>query len=127
MAPEPLRTPALRLLSATLFLIALTTPAHALRFIAYNILNYPGSTGATRDPSYRVILAPLAPDVLCTEEMTSQAGCNEFLGSLNTMNPGEWAAPPFIDGNDTDSELFSKPARSEERRVGKESRSRWVR
>ena len=54
MAPEPLRTPALRLLSATLFLIALTTPAHALRFIAYNILNYPGSTGATRDPSYRV-------------------------------------------------------------------------
>ncbi len=111
MAPEPLRTPALRLLSATLCLVALATPAHALRFIAYNILNYPGSTGATRDPSYRVILAPLSPDVLATEEMTSQAGVNEFLGSLNTMEPGLWAAATFVDGNDTDSGLFYKPAK----------------
>src|ERR1051326_9332213 len=97
MAPEPLRTPALRLLSAMLCLVALASPAHALRFMAYNILNYPGTTGATRDPSYRVILAPLSPDVLATEEMTSQAGVNEFLGSLNTMEPGQWAAATFVD------------------------------
>src|ERR1043166_6152360 len=111
MAPEPLRTPALRLLSAMLFLVALASPAHALRFMAYNILNYPGTTGATRDPSYRVILAPLSPDVLATEEMTSQAGVNEFLGSLNTMEPGQWAAATFVDGNDTDSGLFYKPGK----------------
>ncbi|HEY6195827.1 MAG TPA: choice-of-anchor D domain-containing protein [Candidatus Eisenbacteria bacterium] len=111
MAPEPLRTPALRLLSAMLCLVALASPAHALRFMAYNILNYPGTTGATRDPSYRVILAPLSPDVLATEEMTSQAGVNEFLGSLNTMEPGQWAAATFVDGNDTDSGLFYKPGK----------------
>jgi hypothetical protein len=111
MAPEPFRTPALRLLSATLFLIALAAPAHALRFVAFNILNYPGTSGPTRDPFYRTILAPLGVDVLSTEEMTSQAGCTEFLGSLNTMEPGQWDAPPFIDGNDTDSELFYKTAR----------------
>src|SRR6266705_4977325 len=110
MAPEPIRTPALRLLSATLFLLTLAAPAHALRVVVWNILNYPGATGAARDPSYRTVLAPLAPDVLSSEEMTSQAGCNEFLGSLNTMNPGQWDAPPFIDGNDTDSELFYKTA-----------------
>src|SRR5580765_4118751 len=111
MAPEPIRTPALRLLSATLFLFALATPAHALRFVAFNILNYPGASGSTRDPFYRTILSPLGVDVLSTEEMTSQAGCTEFLGSLNTMEPGQWDAPPFIDGNDTDSELFYKPAK----------------
>src|ERR1041385_3208123 len=111
MAPEPLRTPALRLLSAMLCLVPPAPPAHALRFMAYNILNYPGTTGATRDPSYRVILAPLSPDVLATEEMTSQAGVNEFLGSLNTMEPGQWAAATFVDGNDTDSGLFYKPGK----------------
>ena len=64
MAPEPFRTPALRLLSATLsstlLLFALATPAHALRYVAFNILNYPGTTGPARDPFYRTILAPLA-------------------------------------------------------------------
>src|ERR1044071_5487527 len=58
MAPEPLRTPALRLLSAMLCLVALASPAHALRFMAYNILNYPGTTGATRDPSYPALPLP---------------------------------------------------------------------
>jgi hypothetical protein len=111
MAPERFRTPALRLLSASLFLVALAAPAHALRYMAFNILNYPGTSGPTRDPFYRTILAPLAVDVLTTEEMTSQAGCTEFLGSLNTMEPGQWAAPAFMDGNDTDSELFYKPSK----------------
>src|SRR5512144_2705790 len=111
MAPEPYRTPAIRRLSTALILLALAAPAHALRIIDYNILNYPGTSGPTRDPSYRVILAPLSPDVLATEEMTSQAGVTEFLGSLNTMEPGQWAAAAFVDGNDTDSGLFYKPGK----------------
>jgi len=111
MAPEPIRTLASRLLSV-LFVAALTAaPAHALRLVNYNILNYPGSTGAVRDPFFRTVLAPLAPDVFVAEEMTSAAGCTEFLGSLNTMEPGEWANVPFLDGNDTDAELFYKPAK----------------
>ncbi len=86
-------------------------PAHALRIVDYNILNYPGTTGPTRDPRYRTILQPLNADVLITEEMTSSAGVNEFLGSLNTMEPGQWAAAPFVDGNDTDCGLFYKPSK----------------
>ena len=110
MAPEPHRPAARRLfaLSAALALFALAAPAHALRLIDYNILNYPGTSGPTRDPSFRTILSPLAGDVLITEEMTSQAGVTEFLGSLNTMEPGQWSAAPFSDGNDTDSGLFYK-------------------
>ena len=111
MAPEPYRTPALRLLSATLFLLALAAPAHALRVVAWNILNYPGTTGAARDPFYRTVLSPLAADVVCTEEMITPAGCTQYLNSLNTMNPGEWATVAFIDGNDTDSEIYYKTAK----------------
>jgi len=115
MAPEPFRTPASRWLSAVsagfAALLALAAPAHALRLIDWNILNYPGTTGPTRDPSYRTVLSLVSPDVLVTEETTSQAGVTEFLGSLNTMEPGQWAAATFVDGNDTDSGLFYKPGK----------------
>src|SRR5438094_9792004 len=105
MAPEPFRTPAFRWPSPSivlLLLMALAAPAHALRLVNYNVLNYPGATGATRDPLFRTVLAPLSPDVFVAEEMTSAAGCTEFLNSLNTVEPGQWANAPFIDGNDTD-------------------------
>src|SRR5262245_35812876 len=108
LAPAPRRVSPLFTAFA---LIALAAPAHALRVIDWNILNYPGSTGPSRDPSYRTVLAPLSPDVLVTEETTSQAGVTEFLGSLNTMEPGQWAAAAFVDGNDTDSGLFYKPGK----------------
>jgi len=114
MAPEPFRTPAARWLSAVsavLALLAVAAPAHALRVVDYNVLNYPGSSGPTRDPSFRTILSPLSPDVFVAEEMTSAAGCTEFLNSLNTMEPGQWANVAFIDGNDTDTELFYKPSK----------------
>jgi hypothetical protein len=115
MAPEPSRTPASRWLSAVsagfAALLALAAPAHAVRLIDWNILNYPGTTGPTRDPSYRTVLGLVSPDVLVTEETTSQAGVTEFLGSLNTMEPGQWAAATFVDGNDTDSGLFYKPGK----------------
>src|SRR5215510_4994684 len=108
LAPAPRRVSPLFTAFA---LIALAAPAHALRVIDWNILNYPGTTGPSRDPSYRTVLAPLGADVLVTEEMTSQAGVTEFLNSLNTMEPDQWAAAPFVDGNDTDAGLFYKPAR----------------
>jgi hypothetical protein len=112
MAPEPWSGRALRVLAVVAAVLLLASPpAHALRIVDYNILNYPGTTGPTRDPFYRTILAPISPDVLVTEETTSQAGVTEFLNSLNTMEPGQWAALPFIDGNDTDCALFYKPAK----------------
>src|SRR5689334_6900642 len=101
MAPEPdpptagAPTPAPRWLSAAVLLLALAAPAHALRLIDWNVLNYPGTTGATRDPNYRVVLSLVSPDILITEEQTSSAGISEFLGSLNTMEPGQWASAAF--------------------------------
>ncbi len=111
MAPEPFRTPALRLLSVLSLLLALASPAHALRIVNYNILNYPGSTAAARDPLFRTILGPLAPDVVVVQEMQSASGCTQFLANLNALEPGQWAVATFMNGNDTDSGLFYKPAR----------------
>ena len=124
MAPEPdscppsadtsAPTPASRwrsALSAALALVALAAPAHALRLIDWNVLNYPGTSGPTRDPSYRVVLSLVSPDILITEEQTSATGIGEYLGSLNTMEPGQWASATFVDGNDTDTGLFYKPGK----------------
>ena len=114
MAPEPYRTPASRWLLALLPLLALAAPARAFRVVNYNITNYPGAAArlASRQPSFRTILAPLGADVVVTQEMQSQAGVDSFLTNvLNVNEPGQWAASPFVNGNDTDNELFYKPSR----------------
>jgi|GEM_PF-672707 len=92
--------------------LLLASPARALRVVDYNILNYPGNTGALRAPYYQTILAPLGADVIVTEEMSNPAGPAEFLNEvLNVIEPGQWATVQLIDGNDTDASLFYKPAK----------------
>lgn len=111
MAPEPFRAAASRVSCALALLACLALPAHALRFVNWNILNYPGTTGATRDPFYRTVLQPLSPDFLAAEEMVSTAGVTEFLNNLNTMEPGQWSTIPSFDGGDTFSQLYYKPSK----------------
>src|SRR6185503_13652321 len=115
MAPEPHRTPASRWLpavSAVFALLVLAAPAEAFRIVNYNITNYPGSRLAARQPSFRTVLAPLGADIVVTQEMQSQAGVDSFLTNvLNVNEPGQWAASAFVNGNDTDNELFYKPSR----------------
>jgi len=114
MAPEPIRSMTARLASAIVMAATLTAPAHALRIVNYNVTNYPGAAArlASRQPSYRTILAPLEADVFVAQEIQSQVGVDSLLaGVLNVIEPGEWAAAPFVDGNDTNNALFYKPAR----------------
>ena len=79
MAPEKARATAGRLAAAFAFATFAAAPAHALRLIDYNVLNYPGTTAATRNPLFRTILSPLAGDILVTEEQTSQSGVDQYL------------------------------------------------
>ena len=112
MAPEPWSGRALRALTLVVLSALFAAPsANALRLLDYNVLNYPGTTGPARDPYFRTIIQPISPDIFVAEEVTSQAGVTEFLNSLNVMEPGQWAALPFIDGNDTDCALFYKPSK----------------
>jgi hypothetical protein len=63
MAPETGRRGPSALSLAVLLALTLPAPAHALRVVNWNLLNYPGTTAATRNPHFRTVLQPLAPDV----------------------------------------------------------------
>lgn len=95
-------------LATVALLLTMTPPdASALRVVTYNILNFPGSTGADREDDFRTVVAGLDADVIVVQEMLSQTGVNQFLNNvLNYGSPGTWAAAPFVDGYDTDNALF---------------------
>ncbi len=113
MAPEPMRVPAMRAFALLALLVVSAGSAHAFRIVNHNILNYPGNTSAARNPLYRTIYAPLNADIVVTEEMATNTTFPDSTGSilfrdqvLNALEPGAWAMAPWIDGNDTDSELY---------------------
>jgi hypothetical protein len=117
MAPEPRRTTLVRGLIVCAALVA-AAPVHAMRIVNYNILNYPSSSstgpikGSVRNPHFQTVLGPLDHDLMVVQEMQSAAGVTLFRDSvLNVIEPGEWVASTFVDGNDTDNALFYKPAR----------------
>ena len=81
--------------------------AGELNLTCWNILNFPGSTGNSREPHFRTVLAEVQPDILVVQEMIGQNGVNQFLSDvLNTLEPDLWAAAPYHDGPDTDRALF---------------------
>lgn len=85
-----------------------------LRIATYNILNYPGTTSAIRNPEFRKVIHTLSPDLLVVQELVSAAGQSEFLADvLNAYTPGLYAAAPFNDGPDSDNGLFYKVGRWE--------------
>ncbi|HKA25702.1 MAG TPA: choice-of-anchor D domain-containing protein [Candidatus Eisenbacteria bacterium] len=110
MAPE-LRRAALVPFAALALLASAAHPAFALRFVNWNVLNYPGSTAAVREPAYRAVLTDIQPDVLVVQEMTGASQANQFLANvLNTIQPGEWALVPYNNGPDTNNAFYYKPA-----------------
>ena len=92
---------------AALCLAALPAVAGSLRLMDYNLLNFPGSTGASRAPYFRTVLAEAAPDLIVAEEVLGTAGRDQFLSLvLDVAEPGLWEAAFFHDGTDTDRALF---------------------
>ena len=106
-------------LGCAFFLFALHTISVAqtfdtLRIATYNLLNYPGSTSAVRNPEYRKVLSNVNPDVLVVQEMTSATGMTQFKSQvLNNSLPDTFSAIPFNDGPDTDNGLFFKASKVE--------------
>ena len=98
-----------RAIGVALALLLLAAPAPAVRVCTYNILNFPGTTGAARADDFRIVLEEVDPDVLVVQEMLSLTGVNQFLNDvLNYSVPGLYSAGPFVDGPDTDNALFYK-------------------
>jgi endonuclease/exonuclease/phosphatase family metal-dependent hydrolase len=85
--------------------------AGAIRVVTWNLWEYPGSALAARQPSFRAVMPLLNPDVLITQEMTSQAGADSFLlNVLNVHEPGEWTGTWRSVGAGSGTGYFWKPA-----------------
>jgi len=78
-----------------------------LRIATYNLLNYPGSDAAIRNPYFRTVVHTINPDVLIVQEMLSQTGVTGFLSNvMNAYQPGKYTSVPFDDGPDTDNSFY---------------------
>ncbi|RMF81438.1 MAG: choice-of-anchor D domain-containing protein, partial [Planctomycetota bacterium] len=86
-----------------------------LRVATWNITNYSsGRVAAFRTAIYDSYQGrSMAPDVLICQELLSQSGVNNFLNILNGAagSPGDWAAAPYINGNDTDNAFFYRTSK----------------
>lgn len=93
-------------LFAVLFLF-LSLPSQAVKLVTWNVLNFPGSTGAARAKHFRLVVNRIAPDVLVCQEMVDLDGCNQFLTSvMNYTTPAAYSAATFTDTPESDNALF---------------------
>lgn len=110
--PRAARTLHLRaavLVACLLGSVGVPRPAAALRVLDWNILNYPASSGASREDDYRAVLPQIDPDVIFVQEISgnSTAGALQFLNNvLNVIYPDEFALATWFDGPDTQNAAF---------------------
>ena len=76
--------------------------------MTYNLLNYPGSTSAIRNPYFITVLSNTEPDIIVAQEMLSQAGVNQFVSDVLMQVSTDYVAGIFINGSDTDNAIFFK-------------------
>ncbi len=82
-------------------------PALAIKIVSYNLLNYPGTSAAERDPLFRTILNDLQPDIVMAGEVQNATAAALFRNNvLNMVNPGAWVEDMHVDCGDTDQSLF---------------------
>lgn len=81
------------------------------KIMTYNLLNYPGSDTATRNPYFRTIIANTSPDILVVGEINGQQGVTDFLNKVMNVAVGGYAAGTFIDSYDSDNGIFFKTSK----------------
>ena len=79
-----------------------------LKIMSYNVLNYPGTDTAVRNPYFRTVIRNTNPDILVVQEMQSQAGMNGFLSNVMNASGNNYSAGTFINGPDSDNGIFFK-------------------
>jgi endonuclease/exonuclease/phosphatase family metal-dependent hydrolase len=78
-----------------------------IRIASWNVLNYSGLNGDSREEEFRKVIDMIEPDILVVQEMESAEAVNHFLQNvLNPKPPRQYKAAEFIDGPDTDNALF---------------------
>ncbi len=80
--------------------------------MAYNILNYPGSDSAIRNPYLHTTISAIDPDIMTTEENNGgNGGVAGFLQNVLNVNGQVYSAGTFIDGYDSDNALYYKTSK----------------
>ncbi|MCD4690680.1 hypothetical protein K8S17_04390, partial [bacterium] len=109
MNKRPLSTALLVALALLAVILAAATPAHAIRVVTYNILNWPSFDIAGRYDDHQIVMDALDADIIIVQEIESQTGINNYLTyCLNATVPGEYAADLFVNGPNTDNAIFYK-------------------
>lgn len=94
-----------------LFSASISFGQDTVTVMTYNLLNYPGSDAAARNPYFRTIMSATDPDILIVQEMQNQGGVNLFLNSVLNFSSANYAAGTFIDGPDSDNAIFFKTSK----------------
>ena len=91
-------------------LVGAAPAARAIEIVTWNVIDYPTTGLAARQPNLRTVVAALDPDLIVMQELKSQAGADSFrINVLNVVHPGEWAATSFFPT--TESAMFYKTAK----------------
>jgi len=96
-----------RLLAALTILVTMYASANAadtVRVCTYNVLAYSATNEDGRIPNYRIVLQAIDPDLVICQEVGDATMGPRFVNEVLTLRP--FAASPFIDGRDTDNQLF---------------------
>ncbi len=98
----------LKTLLLLLSLVSLGFSQIETTIMTYNVLDYSGG----RTQEFDTIFDEIEPDVLVTQEISSQSGVNALLNVLND-NGTQYAAAPYFDGPDKDMGLFYRTSQFE--------------
>ncbi|MCX6292411.1 MAG: T9SS type A sorting domain-containing protein [Bacteroidetes bacterium] len=87
-----------------------------VKLMCWNLLNYPDPTSAAatavdttlRHPYYKTVTGYVNPDILITEENTSATATTWFLNDVMNVNGAVYSKGTFINGPDTDNEVYYK-------------------
>ena len=95
-----------RLIIYILLIVVGLSAQETIRVMTYNLLNYPGSTSATRNPYYHKIIDEIRPEILVVQELISQEGVDEFYDEVLKTIPMNYKAGIFVNGPDSDNEVY---------------------
>lgn len=77
-----------------------------VKFMSYNLLNYPGSDTATRNPYFRTVISAAKPDILVVQELNDTTGYNRFYRSVMRVVDTNYTTGIFINGPDSDNGIY---------------------
>jgi len=105
---HPLARSTARFVAALLALAVLAAPAHALRVVTWNLLDYREGLLEARQPNFRKVMGAIDADVLIVQELKSAAAADSFVNNvLKVAQPGRvWKGGSLTFLASTESALF---------------------